>query len=149
MARARVKIKRDFKTPLKGLGTIVLMVLFFVFFCEALMGALPAYGRHEKTFEDGRNIHGRGHATRVFVFANVLGIPLDTVKTEQGPGYGGAMLAMVGCGRFTSVKEAAEALVEAGGTTEPDPALTARYEDQYRKFSLIYPALKNIFPKIR
>ena len=40
MARARVKIKRDFKTPLKGLGTIVLMVLFFVFFCEALMGAL-------------------------------------------------------------------------------------------------------------
>ena len=40
MARARMKIKRDFKTPLKGLGTIVLMVLFFVFFCEALMGAL-------------------------------------------------------------------------------------------------------------
>ena len=83
------------------------------------------------------------------IFANVLGIPLDTVKTEQGPGYGGVMLAMVGCGCFTSVKEAAEALVEAGGTTEPDPALTTRYEEQYRKFRLIYPALKNIFPKIR
>ena len=83
------------------------------------------------------------------IFAGVLGIPLDTVKTEQGPGYGGAMLAMVGCGRFASVKEAAEALVEVGGTTKPDPALTARYEEQYRKFRLIYPALKNIFPKIR
>ena len=59
------------------------------------------------------------------------------------------MLAMVGCGRFASVKEAAEALVEVGGTTEPDPALTARYEEQYRKFRLIYPALRNIFPKIR
>ena len=83
------------------------------------------------------------------IFANVLGIPLDTVKTEQGPGYGGAMLAMVGCGLFGSVKEAAEALVEVGGTTEPDPELTARYEEQYRKFSQIYPALKSVFPKIQ
>ncbi len=47
------------------------------------------------------------------------------------------------------MKEAAETLVEVGGTTKPDPALTARYEEQYRKFRLIYPALKNIFPKIR
>ena len=83
------------------------------------------------------------------IFANVLGIPLDTVKTEQGPGYGGAMLAMVGCGVFSSVKEAAEALVEVGGTTEPDPVLTARYEEQYRKFSWIYPALKSVFPAIQ
>ena len=83
------------------------------------------------------------------IFANVLGIPLDTVKTEQGPGYRGAMLAMVGCGVFSSVKEAAEALVEVGGTTEPDPVLTARYEEQYRKFSRIYPALKSVFPAIQ
>ena len=40
MARARVKIKRDFKTPLKGLGTIVLMAVFFVFFLEMLIGVL-------------------------------------------------------------------------------------------------------------
>ena len=40
MARARMKIKRDFKTPLKGFAFVVLMALFFVFFCEALMGVL-------------------------------------------------------------------------------------------------------------
>ena len=51
------------------------------------------------------------------IFANVLGIPLDMVKTEQGPGYGGAMLAMVGCGRFESVQAAADALVELASTT--------------------------------
>ena len=83
------------------------------------------------------------------IFANILGIPLDQVKTEQGPGYGGAILAMVGCGLFGSVREAAEALVEVGATTEPDPELTARYEEQYRKYSLIYPALRDIFPKIQ
>ena len=40
MARARVKIKRDFKTPLMGLGSAVLLALFFVFSLEVLMGAL-------------------------------------------------------------------------------------------------------------
>ena len=83
------------------------------------------------------------------IFANVLGIPLDMVKTEQGPGYGGAMLAMVCCGRFESVQAAADALVELASTTEPDPALTARYETQYQKFRKIYPALKGVFPEIK
>ena len=59
------------------------------------------------------------------------------------------MLAMVGCGRFESVKAAADALVEVAGTIEPDPVLTARYEAQYQKFRAIYPALKDLFPKLQ
>ena len=83
------------------------------------------------------------------IFANVLGIPLDLVKTEQGPGYGAAMLAMVGCGRFATVAEAAAALVEVAGTVEPDAALTALYDAQYQKFRRIYPAMRELFPAIR
>ena len=83
------------------------------------------------------------------IFANVLGIPLEMVKTEQGPGYGGAMLAMVGCGVYESVQAAADALVELASTTEPEPALTARYEAQYQKYRRIYPALKAVFPEIQ
>ena len=82
------------------------------------------------------------------IFANVLGIPLDMVKTEQGPGYGGAMLAMVGCGEYASVRDAADRLVELASATEPDPELTARYEERYRKFRAIYPAMKALFPKL-
>lgn len=82
------------------------------------------------------------------IFANVLGIPLQLVKTEQGPGYGGAMLAMVGCGRFDSVQQAADTLVEIADTVQPDPALTARYEQAYRKFRQIYPACKNLFAQL-
>ena len=72
-------------------------------------------------------------------------IPLDMVKTEQGPGYGAAMLAMVGCGKFASVQEAADALVETASTTEPDAALTVRYEARYQNFKKLYPALKEFF----
>ncbi len=82
------------------------------------------------------------------IFANVLNIPLQMVKTEQGPGYGAAMLAMVGAGRFSSVREASEALVEVASTTYPEPELAKRYDEQYNKFRLIYPALKDVFPKL-
>ncbi len=83
------------------------------------------------------------------IFANVLGIPLDLVKTEQGPGYGAAILAMVACGQFASVQDAVRALVKVAETVIPDPALTARYEERYQKYRLLYPALKDTFPQIR
>lgn len=83
------------------------------------------------------------------IFANVLGIPLDMVKTEQGPGYGGAMLAMVGCGRFSSVQEAVDQLVEVECTIEPDSELTARYEERYQQFRKIYPAVKALFRELQ
>ena len=83
------------------------------------------------------------------IFANVLGIPLEMVRTEQGPGYGAAMLAMVGSGVFESVEAASDALVEVSSVTEPDPALTARYEAQYQKYRKIYPALRDVFPALR
>ena len=82
------------------------------------------------------------------IFANVLGIPLELPKTEQGPGYGGAMLAMVGCGRFESVRAAADAQVEVASVVEPDPELTARYEARYRQYRTIYPALKPVFAQL-
>lgn len=80
------------------------------------------------------------------IIANVLGIPLQRLKTEQGPGYGGAMLAMVGCGRFSTVQAAADALVEVAGEIQPEPELTALYEQRYRSFARIYPAFKSTFP---
>ena len=83
------------------------------------------------------------------ILANVLGIPLELPRTEQGPGYGGAMLAMVACGAFDSVQAAADALVRIARTVEPDPEITARYEKQYQKFRTIYPALKAVFPILK
>jgi xylulokinase len=83
------------------------------------------------------------------MIANVLNISLNIPKVEEGPGYGGAMLAMVGCGAYESVQAAADALVLTDHTVEPDPEIAARYEIQYRKFQKIYPALKELFPAIR
>ena len=61
------------------------------------------------------------------ILANVLGIPLTLPQTEQGPGYGGAMLAAVACGAYPSVQACAKALVHAKSTTQPDAALVEKY----------------------
>ena len=79
------------------------------------------------------------------ILSNVLGIPLDTMATEQGPGYGAAILAMVCCGAFDSVQQAAQALVQVKDTVEPQPELVARYEAKYQKFRQIYPACRGLF----
>ena len=80
------------------------------------------------------------------IFANVCGLELELIESEEGPGYGGAMLAAVACGEYGSVEEAAGKLVKVTGRVLPDPELTARYETKYQQFSRIYPALKELFP---
>ena len=79
------------------------------------------------------------------IMANVLGIPVETIESEEGPGYGGAVLAAVGCGVYSSVEEAADKLVKVVGTEMPDPALVAKYEERYAKFKKLYPTVKGLF----
>lgn len=82
------------------------------------------------------------------ILANVLNVELERVASEQGPGLGGAMLAMVACGAFASVADACRALVRVSGTVRPDPELAARYAARYRQFRQIYPACKDLFPRL-
>ena len=83
------------------------------------------------------------------IMANVLNIRIEIPSAEEGPGYGGAMLAMVGCGAYDSVRACAEALITTRAVVEPEADIAARYEAQYQKFRTIYPALKDVFPVLR
>ena len=80
------------------------------------------------------------------IMANVCNLELEHIESEEGPGYGGAMLAAVACGEFSSVKEAAERLVHVTETVKPDPDIRDLYEAQHQKFCHIYPAMKALFP---
>ena len=82
------------------------------------------------------------------IMANVLNVELTLPVSEQGPGMGGAMLAMVCCGEYASVREACEKLVKVSEVVTPEPELTAKYEKRYQAFRQIYPALKGVFPAL-
>ncbi|MGM9653063.1 MAG: xylulokinase [Eubacteriales bacterium] len=100
---------------------------------------------------DGSSLCGGGARSLLWrkILCNVLNIPLHLPRTEEGPAYGGAMLAMTGCGAYESVRACADALVREKESVLPDPQIAARYERQYRKFRQIYPAMKPVFQKIK
>ena len=79
------------------------------------------------------------------ILANVLGIELDIPVSEQGPGMGGAMLAMTACGEYASVRECCAALVRVKERVLPTPELTEKYARRYEAFRRIYPALRDVF----
>ena len=79
------------------------------------------------------------------IVANVMNMPVDIPQTEQGPSYGAAMLAMVGCGEYKTVKDAANAIVRVKETVLPDEKIAALYVQRYAHFVKLYPALKGVF----
>ncbi|MDE7353609.1 MAG: xylulokinase [Acetatifactor sp.] len=82
------------------------------------------------------------------IIANVLNLKVDVIESEEGPAMGGAMLAAVACGEYKSVEEIAAKVVRIVDTVEPDPELTAKYEERYAAFRQIYPACRPVFEKL-
>jgi len=80
--------------------------------------------------------------------ANILNLPVETVRIEEGPAFGAAILAAVGCGEYATVEETAARLVQPDEVISPEPELAARYEKRYRLFRQLYPALAPAFAKM-
>lgn len=83
------------------------------------------------------------------IIANVLNVTVDVPETEEGPGYGAAILAAVACSEYASVEEAAQKLLKVVDTVEPDAELAAKYEERYAQFKQIYPTVKELFGKLK
>ena len=77
--------------------------------------------------------------------ANILNLKVEVIAVEEGPAFGGAMLAAVGCGEYKNVQAAAEAIAWVVDTIEPEKELVAKYEEKYQKFKKIYPVVKELF----
>lgn len=81
------------------------------------------------------------------IIANVMNLKVDVIESEEGPGYGGAILAAVGCGEYASVEEASAKLVKVVDTVEPEAELVEKYEQKYQQFRKIYPTVKGLYQK--
>lgn len=96
---------------------------------------------------DSSRICGGGAKSPLWrqIIAAVMNVKLEIIESEEGPGYGAAILAAVGCGTFESVESACKKLVKVIDTVEPDPVLVQKYEEKYQKFKQLYPIMKNWF----
>ena len=87
---------------------------------------------------------GARSATWQQIFADVLGIPVHILATEQGPSYGAAILAKVDCSVYRDVAEATEQMVSIKQTILPNPQNVAKYQKKYETFTKLYPILKTL-----
>lgn len=96
---------------------------------------------------DSSKICGGGAKSPLWkkIIANVMNLKLEIIESEEGPGYGAAILAAVGCGVFASVEEATQKLVKVIDYVEPEHELVEKYEQRYQTFKKYYPALKGMF----
>ena len=85
---------------------------------------------------------GARSATWRQILADILATELVTVNTTEGAAYGAALLAGVGAGTWDTVESACQKLITVTGSTSPDPEAAEKYEDFYRLYRELYPALK-------
>ena len=81
--------------------------------------------------------------------ANILNVEVEVPVSEEGPGFGAAILAAVGCGEYESVEKATKSIIKIKEKIKPEADLVVKYEEKYQKFKKIYPALKDVFKEIR
>lgn len=95
---------------------------------------------------DRAKICGGGAKSELWrkIIANVLNIEIDVPQIEEGPSYGAAVLAAVGCGEYNTVDEAVRAMTGTSDTVIPDREIASKYDEKYNIFRKIYPLIKNI-----
>ena len=77
------------------------------------------------------------------ILAAVLDVPLQQLAVDEGAAFGAALLAGVGAGVYVDVEGAVTSTVKVRGVQEhPVPELVEQYEEIYRKYAPLYPALR-------
>lgn len=99
---------------------------------------------------DRIRINGGGAKSPLWckMIANIMNVKVDKINSAEGPAFGAAILAAVGCGKYSSVEEATNKLIKVISTTEQDPELVAKYDRKYEIFRQLYPTLKDMYDKM-
>lgn len=79
------------------------------------------------------------------IISDVLGFPIRKMKTEQGPSFGAALLAMIGAGEYKT--EEMSFMFEPVEEFLPDKTNTERYNSKYILYKKLYPLLKQLYDK--
>jgi xylulokinase len=76
--------------------------------------------------------------------ADMVGLPLEVPEVEDATPLGAAMLAGIGVGVYQDEQDAYQHVCKPGTIYEPDPAATRQYEDLFKIYKQLYPALRPI-----
>ena len=79
------------------------------------------------------------------MLADMYGCSVSTIKADEGPAFGVAILAGVGAGVYDSVEAACDNLVNKNSILKPNPSTRKVYEDYYELYKKLYADLQQSF----
>ena len=82
------------------------------------------------------------------ILSDILDVEIITVNATEGASYGAALLAGVGVGVWTNVKEACQATVQTLTRTKPINENIPVYDSYYEDYRKLYPSLKDTFKSL-
>lgn len=82
------------------------------------------------------------------MLADLYNCTVKTVRQEEGPALGAAILAGVGCGVYPGVEAACDRLISESSATEPVAENVETYARYHEVYQSIYQSLKTDFKKL-
>ena len=83
------------------------------------------------------------------MFADILGLPVETVDANETGTLGCAAAAAAATGFYPTLRNAALAMCPQGRRAEPDPAAHAAYDKRYRIYLDVVDRLRPLWEEIR
>lgn len=80
--------------------------------------------------------------------ADICNIPLRVPDVTEAACLGAAILAGVACGAYSDVETAVSRTVHLGRLVSPDEKGVAAYEERFRTYAEVYPALKRLHERL-
>ncbi len=95
-------------------------------------------------------LFGGGAKSKVWkqIISDVMNAKIVTLNVEEGPAYGAALIAGVGCGIYSSVEEAADKTIKEASQIDPIRENVKKYEKLYGIYGSLYADLKDDFEKL-
>lgn len=87
---------------------------------------------------------GAKNPTWLQMQADIFGTPVVSLKNEQGPAMGAAMMAAVGSGWFANLKDCADQFIDYVTTYEPIPANVEIYSRLFKLYQQVYSATRSL-----
>ncbi len=95
-------------------------------------------------------LFGGGARSRIWkqIVADIFSTKIVTLNVEEGPSYGGALLAGVGAGIYKSVQEATQKVIKEVEEISPNAENIEKYDSIYSIYRSLYSDLKEDFARL-
>ncbi|WEV63423.1 FGGY-family carbohydrate kinase [Bifidobacterium sp. ESL0732] len=82
------------------------------------------------------------------MFADIIGLPVQTVKGHEITGLGGAVLSAYATGDYSNLQQAANRMIHVDSCFEPDAVQHRKYDEKYQRYQILLDALNGVWSKL-